>query len=597
MLIFSLSSHIVYCFSFFFCMFYFPVLLLVIFCPFFGFLFFLTSYSLAANVVIIAVSHLPVLRERIPLFWFTLSFPLTCITSFHFSSSLLALLSPSSLHFHFGKEYKYKYIHIYCIYIYIHTYIILSSITVKPKGKMTTSEERLEALFQNAKAYLMTTTKDGVSVYDQLTRLMESLLDGDTEEMLKDPTKFNEIMSTLEQHSFSQGESTLTSNEPSRIPPQELQRLNENRTLFDRAPPQVQTVIEQPDPYTTITTTTSKPMSAPKYDTVAQQNALWSAANCGLAESEAFLLDRSITRLAMEKNLQEIRFVGKVFGTKRNYYVLSTQRYVKEGEKVYKEVNTMPKPPRKKCVVAVQAEPGYIGCNRLSFWVTSFPSAEWVLLPDVTPQQINASRAIKRLFTGNLEAEVVSSPPFPWSEAVYLRAQLSRIVSSTFIAPQGALEEAEELEEEDLEDEDEDEEAAKKPKEAKYRPLTVRSKEFGEDAVDVGGLASLDQWVHAEGYDLQQRPPDEDPRLPPKKEEGEGEEEEEEQEPQEDEEEQEEEQEEEEEEEEHELFAPIRGDFLYGVVDIPQPPPQPGRGGGGGGGCRGREAGGAAQGG
>ncbi|EPY26402.1 flagellar radial spoke component [Angomonas deanei] len=275
------------------------------------------------------------------------------------------------------------------------------------------SDERIEELFQSAKAYLMSATRDGVSVYDQLAKLMENILDGNMDQLLDHPEALTEYLSALEQHSFAQGDSTSVANEVSSVPPQELRRLAENQTLFERPPPEVRTVIEQPDPYTTVTTTTSKPMEAPKFTTTTAQNEFWTAAGCGLAESEAFLLDRSITRLVMEKNLSEIRFVGKIFGTSGNYYVISSRRYVKDGEKVYKEVNTMPKAPRKKGTVPVQPEPGYVGCNRLSFWVTSHPSSQWVLLPDVTPQQICAARHIRRLFSGDLEAEVVSSPPFP----------------------------------------------------------------------------------------------------------------------------------------------------------------------------------------
>ncbi|CAD2219525.1 Radial spokehead-like protein, putative [Angomonas deanei] len=432
------------------------------------------------------------------------------------------------------------------------------------------SDERIEELFQSAKAYLMSATRDGVSVYDQLAKLMENILDGNMDQLLDHPEALTEYLSALEQHSFAQGDSTSVANEVSSVPPQELRRLAENQTLFERPPPEVRTVIEQPDPYTTVTTTTSKPMEAPKFTTTTAQNEFWTAAGCGLAESEAFLLDRSITRLVMEKNLSEIRFVGKIFGTSGNYYVISSRRYVKDGEKVYKEVNTMPKAPRKKGTVPVQPEPGYVGCNRLSFWVTSHPSSQWVLLPDVTPQQICAARHIRRLFSGDLEAEVVSSPPFPWSEGVYLRAQLSRIVSCTYVAPQGALEEAEEPEEE--EDDDEEEEGApRKPKEAKYNPLTVRSGEFGEEPVDVATLANLHQWVHAERFIFKNG---RQTKVPEKVEEEEEEhEEEEEPEQRDDEEEEEEEPEEEEEEEEKELFTPLHADYLHAVMDIPQPPP------------------------
>jgi len=59
------------------------------------------------------------------------------------------------------------------------------------------------------------------------------------------------------------------------------------------------------------------------------------------------------------------------------------------------------------------------------------------LLPNVTPAQITVARQIKKFFTGRLNAPVVSYPPFPGSEAEYLRAQIARISAGTQISPIG----------------------------------------------------------------------------------------------------------------------------------------------------------------
>ncbi|TPP50134.1 Radial spokehead-like family protein [Leishmania donovani] len=306
------------------------------------------------------------------------------------------------------------------------------------------SAAELEAQFANAKAYLMRADKDGVSAYDQLTRLMELLLEENPENVAGDPSKLHEILSFIQTHSFACGESTSACYEATQVPAEELRRFEDNKKLFDLPAPEVRTVIEQPDPYTTITTTTVVPLKAPSFESVAAQNKYWTAAGCGLADEEAFLLDRSITNLAMEKNLQDIKFFGKIFGTHSDYFVLRTRRYLEAGETVYVETNTMGKPPRKKGMVPVQAEPGYVGVNRYTFWVTASPSDKWEKLPDVTPQQINAARETKRFFTGDLSA-------------------------------------------------------SRKPKEAKYKPLVVPSPDYGEEEVDVAQL-TIDRWVHAEGY-------------------------------------------------------------------------------------------------
>ncbi|KAG5484004.1 hypothetical protein LSCM1_05856 [Leishmania martiniquensis] len=431
------------------------------------------------------------------------------------------------------------------------------------------SAAELEAQFTSAKAYLMQADKDGVSAYDQLTRLMELLLEENLENVAGDPSKLHEIFSFIQTHSFVRGESTSACYEASQVPAEELRRFEDNMKLFERPAPEVRTTIEQPDPYTTITTTTVVPLKAPPFESVVEQNKYWTAAGCGLADEEAFLLDRSITNLAMEKNLQDIKFFGKIFGTHSDYFVLRTRRYVEEGETVYVETNTMGKPPRKKGIVPVQAEPGFVGANRYTFWVTASPSDKWEKLPDITPQQINAARVTKRFFTGDLSASVAAT--FPWSEAVYLRAQLARITSGTTIAPQGALEEPEQ-EPDTEEDEDEEGDAPRRPKEAKYKPLTVPSPGYEEEEVDVAQLTT-DRWVHAEAHLYKNGRQTKVPEKP-EPEEGEGEEEEAERDPAEPEADPEGEDEEEEElEEEVDLLAPIQNDYLYGVVDIPQPPP------------------------
>ncbi|TPP45133.1 Radial spokehead-like family protein [Leishmania donovani] len=384
------------------------------------------------------------------------------------------------------------------------------------------SAAELEAQFANAKAYLMRADKDGVSAYDQLTRLMELLLEENPENVAGDPSKLHEILSFIQTHSFACGESTSACYEATQVPAEELRRFEDNKKLFDLPAPEVRTVIEQPDPYTTITTTTVVPLKAPSFESVAAQNKYWTAAGCGLADEEAFLLDRSITNLAMEKNLQDIKFFGKIFGTHSDYFVLRTRRYLEAGETVYVETNTMGKPPRKKGMVPVQAEPGYVGVNRYTFWVTASPSDKWEKLPDVTPQQINAARETKRFFTGDLSA-------------------------------------------------------SRKPKEAKYKPLVVPSPDYGEEEVDVAQL-TIDRWVHAEGYIYKNGRQTKVPEKP-EPEEGEGEEEAEPEpaEPEADAQGEEEEEEgEPEEDEEVELFAPIQNDHLYGPLrddDVPDDDP------------------------
>jgi radial spoke head protein 4A len=61
----------------------------------------------------------------------------------------------------------------------------------------------------------------------------------------------------------------------------------------------------------------------------------------------------------------------------------------------------------------------------------------WIRLPLITPLHVQKSRQIKHFFTGRLDAQIVSYPPFPGTEANYLRAQISRISAATHISPLG----------------------------------------------------------------------------------------------------------------------------------------------------------------
>lgn len=61
------------------------------------------------------------------------------------------------------------------------------------------------------------------------------------------------------------------------------------------------------------------------------------------------------------------------------------------------------------------------GVNYYSFWVCNNPLCDkWTLLPDVTPAHINTARKVKKLFKGDLDAEVSTHPPFNGKEKHYV---------------------------------------------------------------------------------------------------------------------------------------------------------------------------------
>jgi radial spoke head protein 4A len=74
------------------------------------------------------------------------------------------------------------------------------------------------------------------------------------------------------------------------------------------------------------------------------------------------------------------------------------------------------------------------------FWVTENLLNDWIQLPDCKPEHIEASRQIKHIMTGDLNAELNSNPIFPGKERHFLRAQLARIFAATTISPKGLFE-------------------------------------------------------------------------------------------------------------------------------------------------------------
>jgi len=65
--------------------------------------------------------------------------------------------------------------------------------------------------------------------------------------------------------------------------------------------------------------------------------------------------------------------------------------------------------------------------NASVFWVTHDLKEEWIQLPDVQPEHLNISKLIKKAFSGDLNHQIDSCPPFPGTERHLLRAQLARI--------------------------------------------------------------------------------------------------------------------------------------------------------------------------
>lgn len=200
----------------------------------------------------------------------------------------------------------------------------------------------------------------------------------------------------------------------------------------------------------------------------------WVGINFG--EDESVRIQLSLRNLMRTSGASSMRFWGKIYGREKDYYVA-------EGTLDNAGREDIPRPKG--------FEPRGTGLNRFTYWVTDNVLEDWIELPDVTPQHLQQSRFIKKLFTGRLDAEVVSYPIFSGKERHLLRAQITRISSACTIIPKGIYK----LNEED--------------------PNII---EVDEEAVVPGfeELASDESWVHLHPYILKAgRATHAEPEVPP----------------------------------------------------------------------------------
>ncbi|KAI8424752.1 hypothetical protein MSG28_006700 [Choristoneura fumiferana] len=201
----------------------------------------------------------------------------------------------------------------------------------------------------------------------------------------------------------------------------------------------------------------------------------------GLPASECYAVYVALKMLSIKEPVATVRFFGKIFGTKANYYVAETDLTIEEldrrirefelkdmpgegedieekeeneGEEqkemlgegeVLEDKNKEPVPPKLPPVpVSTWQPPPPIpverpgqGINKKVFWVCNVPGEPWVCLPDLTPDHVRVARLTVRCMTGDLDAEIQTFPPFDGTERHYLRAQIARIQAATSVAPQG----------------------------------------------------------------------------------------------------------------------------------------------------------------
>ena len=122
-----------------------------------------------------------------------------------------------------------------------------------------------------------------------------------------------------------------------------------------------------------------------------------------------------------------LRFAGKIYGTGADYWIAVGSVPTSEEDSKDQTIEARGK-----------------GVNETVFWVTDNLLNDWIQLPDCRPQDIISARSIKHIFTGNLNADVDTNPPFAGKERHLLRAQLARIFHATALVPKGLFETDEE---------------------------------------------------------------------------------------------------------------------------------------------------------
>jgi len=177
-------------------------------------------------------------------------------------------------------------------------------------------------------------------------------------------------------------------------------------------------------------------------------------AGIGIKPYEATRIAVGLQRLANDFPVSTVRFWGRINGTECDYIVAECQ--FKAGHS-----GSQPAVCEKKQLIQ-QAEGGPIermvppekdstGLNTFTYFVTGASTtvscqtggvelAKWVQLPATRPECIMSARQISKMVTGRLNAPVLAYPPFPGTEADYLRAIIARIAHGATMAVDGMFE-------------------------------------------------------------------------------------------------------------------------------------------------------------
>lgn len=161
---------------------------------------------------------------------------------------------------------------------------------------------------------------------------------------------------------------------------------------------------------------------------------MFSWAGVGLGEMESYKVQCSLRNMAAAQleGYTKVRFWGKILGTDADYYVAEAEKDGGDGEEA--------EDPD-------QEASGSPGTNFFIYFVCTDLSGAWTKLPNIRPKDIVAAKKIKKMFSGNPDAKVITHPYFDGLEKVLLRAAIARITADTTICLKGMLIREEDAEE------------------------------------------------------------------------------------------------------------------------------------------------------
>ena len=196
------------------------------------------------------------------------------------------------------------------------------------------------------------------------------------------------------------------------------------------------------------------------------QSKLFEWGGVSFSEEEWYKIRLAMKKILIENDCEFLRFFGKIYGIKSDYYIIQ---------------GTLKTYPMRNPPEHVESR-GNEGINRFTFWVSNSILESWYELPDITHEQIVASRRFKYHLTGDLNSKVKSFISFPGKEMHLLKCQIVRILHSSCIVPKGYYKISENF------------------KEQLEGKITEIEEEFKSPTFDEMKGADGEAWVHEYGY-------------------------------------------------------------------------------------------------